>query len=211
MSDVPVNSSASNAEEPSQKVYSVGSQKSVGFSSLGKKGAEGNLFGTKGLGINFDQVTSNPVRIDKLFTPEEYIPPELLEDSYQALVTTITTHGYPNVETNEAERSMLLHCVLKVLVMYFVKKFDLGADEIKIDVQPSLRMLVNHQPLKGSMDYSISATNPKKTYLTVECKQENTLSGIYQCVAYLMASQEVGKVREKLTLILFELSVILFE
>ena len=206
MSSVSVNSSALNVEEPLQEAYSVGSKWSVGFSSLGKKGAEGNLFGTKGLGINFDQVTSNPVRIDKLFTPEEYIPPELLEDSYQALVTTITTHGYPNVETNEAERSMLLHCVLKVLVMYCVKKFDLGADdEIKIDVQPSLRMLVNHQPLKGSMDYSISATNSKKTYLTVECKQGNALSGIYQCVAYLMASQEVGKVREKLTLIPFEL------
>ena len=188
MSSVSVNSSALNVEEPLQEAYSVGSQKSVGFSSLGNKDAEGNLIGTKGLGINFDQVTSNPVRIDKLFTPEEYIPPELLEDSYQALVTTITTHGYPNVETNEAERSMLLHCVLKVLVMYCVKKFDLGADdEIKIDVQPGL-LFVKHQQLKDLR------SNPK-TYLRVVCKQSNVLTGIYQCVAYLVANQKDWKVK----------------
>lgn len=108
MSEISVHSSASQQDSQISKAPSIA------FSDLSKCDDEGINNALKVLGINVDKVAGIPFDVSRLFTPERDIPFDLLESAYQALLNTLIGQGFPEPKTNEAERSMLLYCVLKV-------------------------------------------------------------------------------------------------
>ena len=64
--------------------------------------------------IDIAEVAGCPEPVKKLISLEKETPVGLLEACYAALVGMITVQGFPTIPPNETERSMLLHCVLKV-------------------------------------------------------------------------------------------------
>ena len=116
--EISVRSSASNKQEVDQK-----SLPSTSFSQLGNFGKDGLTIGEKLSAVSFHELTQKLYPIKDLFEPENNIPSEILDDIYLALQNTITSHGFPSKFTNEAERSMLLHCALQVSLNVQKKSF----------------------------------------------------------------------------------------
>lgn len=115
MSQISVNSSASNKQSVDQISTDA---PLIAFSKLAAYDKQDLNYALKALGINCDKVSGRPFEVERLFTPEKKIPSDLLESTYQALLNRLTAYGYPGVDEDEAERSMLLHCVLQVSLQF---------------------------------------------------------------------------------------------